>query len=225
MSVIERLLKENNDIFQESITHPLTTELCQGTLADYKLFTYLHQDLKYFQISLNLFGKTLAYCDFPKAAIRLGKQIGFISSLENDYFTITLKELTDSSDLSKVKKLKDDDLTLPAVTKYLELLHYLTYESTSYIELITLLYVMEKTYLGWAQYNTEKGIKEGLAYKHQEWINLHLGYDFEAWVDFLASEVERVVKTEDEFKVCEAMFVKTVKLETEFFEACYTYRE
>lgn len=225
MSVIERLLKEHNDIFQESISHPLTNELCQGILDDYKLYTYLHQDLKYFQVGLSLFGKTLAYCDYPKAAIRLGKQIGFISSLENDYFTITLKELIENSDLTKVKNLKEQDLTLDEVTKYLELLNYLTYESTSYIELITLLYVMEKTYLGWAQYNTEKGIKEGLAYKHQEWINLHLGYDFEAWVNFLGSEVERVVKTEEDYKICEAMFVKTVKLETEFFEACYSYSE
>lgn len=225
MSVIERLLKEHNDIFQESISHPLTNELCQGTLADYKLYTYLHQDLKYFQLGLNLFGKTLAYCDYPAAAIRLGKQIGFISSQENDYFTTTLKELTENSDLSKVKKLKEENLTLSSVTKYLDLLNYLTYESTSYIELITLLYVMEKTYLGWAQYNTERGIKKDLAYKHQEWINLHLDYAFEEWVNFLGSEVERVVKLEDDYKVCEAMFVKTVKLETEFFESCYSYSE
>ncbi|KAK6877806.1 Protein PET18 [Candida tropicalis] len=225
MSVIERLLKEHNDIYQKSISHPLTNELCQGTLEDYRLYTYLHQDLKFFQVGLNLFGKTLAYCDYPNAAIRLGKQIGFVSSLENDYFTITLKELTEKSDLSKVRKLKEQDLILPEVAKYIQFLNYLTYKTTSYIELITGLYVMEKTYLGWAQYNTERGIKKDLAYKHQEWINLHLDYAFEEWVNFLGSEVERVVKLEDDYKVCEAMFVKTVKLETEFFESCYSYSE
>ena len=76
MSVIERLLKEHNDIYQKSISHPLTNELCQGTVEDYRLYTYLHQDLKFFQVGFNLFGKTLAYCDYQNAAIRLGKQIG-----------------------------------------------------------------------------------------------------------------------------------------------------
>ncbi|EMG49295.1 PET18 Protein PET18 [Candida maltosa Xu316] len=225
MSVIEELLAKHHNLYNKSVSHPLTNELCQGTIPDYKLFTYLHQDLKFFQIGLNLFGKTLAYCDDPEAAIRLGKQVGFISNDENDYFTNSLKELEDNGDLTKVEKLRKDNLVLPEVHRYIEFLKYLTFQSTSYVEIITFMYVMEKCYLGWAEYNVAKGIPKDLAYKHQEWINLHYGDDFEGWVKFLQSEVERVVKTDEDFNICETAFVKSFQLEINFFESCYSYSE
>ncbi|CAX40414.1 protein Pet18 homologue, putative [Candida dubliniensis CD36] len=227
MSTIDKLLKVHQDLFLQSISHPLTNELCEGTLADYKLFTYLNQDLKFFQIGLNLFGKTLAYCDDPKSAIILGKQIGFVSTDENDYFIKTLKELEQNEDLIKVViNLKEENLTLVKVQQYIKYLQYLTFESNSYVEIITFMYTMEKVYLGWAEYNiARKAIPSDLPYKYQEWINLHYGLDFTKWVQFLHNEVERVVKTKEDFNICEKSFVKCLELEIDFFQACYEYQE
>lgn len=225
-TTIDKLLELHQDLFLQSISHPLTNELCEGLLADFKLFTYLNQDLKFFQIGLNLFGKTLAYCDDSKSAIILGKQIGFISTDENDYFTRALKEL-EQNDLTNVLNLKNNKtLILPKVQQYIDYLQYLTFESNSYVEIITFMYTMEKVYLGWAEYNVaQKTIPSNLPYKYQEWINLHYGPDFSKWVQFLQNEVERVVKTKEDFIICEKSFVKSLELEIDFFQACYDYHE
>ncbi|KAK6461210.1 transcription regulator [Scheffersomyces coipomensis] len=226
--IIDSLIEKHQDQFHQSISHPLTNELCQGILPDYKLFTYLIQDLKFFQIGLNLFGKVLALCDDPKPSIVLGKQIGFVSNDENDYFFTCIEQLK-TDNLAQLKQysgkmLLDPAPTLPAVQKYLDFLNYLIFESKSYIELITFMYVMEKVYLGWAEYN-EHLIPANLPYKYQEWVRLHSGADFTKWVAFLKSEVVRVVKTDEDKYECEKAFITALTHEIEFFKATYEYKE
>ena len=186
--------------------------------------------MKFFQIGLNLFGKVLAYCDDSKAAITLGKQIGFISNDENDYFFKCLEQLKDESlhELqNKVSQmLLEQPITLPEVQKYNELLTELTYESKSYVELITYMYTMEKVYLGWADYSIDnKLIPANITYKHKEWIRLHSGDDFSNWVAFLKSEVDRVVKSPEDREISERVFVRALDHEIAFFNACYNYDE
>lgn len=226
--IIDLLLAKHYELFQESISHPLTNELCQGILPNYKLYTYLHQDLKFFQKGLNVFGKVLAFCDNPEAAITLGKQIGYISNDENDYFfncfqQIKLESLNHLQ--SKIPTiLKDDSFELPEVKQYNDFLTNLVLNCNSYIELITFMYTMEKVYLEWANYNiSNNSVPPNLPYKYKEWIVLHNGPDFTNWVQFLKQEVLRVVKTREQQLVCEQIFLKVLKLEIAFFNACYYY--
>lgn len=230
VSFSDKLLLKYNDKFQTSISHPLTLELCKGTLPNYKLFTYLVQDLKYFQIGMNIFGKTLSLCDNTESSNILGKQIGFISNDENDYFSKCLKQLR-SENLQELKQnssqmLQEDAIELPAVKKYIDYMKELNLNSKSYVEMITFLYVMEQVYLGWANYNFENGnVKENLEYKYNEWIVLHSGKEFSLWTLFLKNEVDRVAHSDEEMALCEATFVKTLDLEIEFFDECYNYLE
>ncbi|KAK6457397.1 transcription regulator [Scheffersomyces xylosifermentans] len=230
MSIVDQLLEKYQDKVEQSTTHPLTNELCEGTLADYRLFTYLTQDLKFFQIGLNLFGKVLSYCDDAESSIVLAKQIGFLSNDENDYFFKSLSQLKEENlaqlESKASKMLLKEPVTLPEVQSYIDLLTDLTFNSTSYVELITFMYVMEKVYLGWAEHNLAGNtIPKDLAYKYNEWIVLHSGPDFTKWTKFLEDEVVRVVKTEQDKRICEEMFVKALDLEISFFTACYNYSE
>ncbi|CAK9437520.1 uncharacterized protein LODBEIA_P18980 [Lodderomyces beijingensis] len=220
------LVKDSETGFAKSISHPLTTELCQGDLADYVLYTYLVQDLKFFEFGLNVLGKTLALCDDSTASIRLAKQIGFLAHDENTYFRDTLAELETAADLAQVAKLKQDNsITLAEVQGYIDYLKYMTFECDSYVELITFCYAMEKVYLGWVEYNRDKGqIATGLAAKFQNWIDLHSGDHFVEWVDFLCKEVERTTTTPEAREVSKRVFDKAVALEIDFFESCYNYR-
>lgn len=226
--IIERLLAKHAGLFQESITTALTNELCRGTLPNYKLYTYLNQDLKFFQKGLNVFGKVLAYCDEPRAAITLGKQIGFISNDENDYFFASFNQI-ESESLPELQSkipaiLENNTFELPEVKQYNDFLTYLIYKSDSYVELITFLYLMEKVYLEWANHNIHaKVIPQDLPYKYNEWVVLHSGEEFTNWVEFLKQEVLRVVKTPDQEQICENTFLKALKLEISFFNACYDY--
>ncbi|CAH2350169.1 protein Pet18p [[Candida] railenensis] len=227
MSFVSSLASKYEGLIRESVSHPLTDELCKGELPDYKLFVYLNQDLKFFQRGMNVFGKTLAYCDDAKSSITLGKQIGFVSNDENEYFEKCLREI-ELHAKEKVPKMASSNVVLPKVQEYLDLLDFLTYKSESYLELVTFMYVMEFVYLGWAEYNICLGnVKGDLEYKYNEWIVLHSGPDFSNWVEFLKNEVERVTAnaTEEELKLCERTFVRALKLEIDFFEECYKYSE
>lgn len=228
MGYVEELLERFAEKFQTSVSHPLTNELCDGTLPDHILYTYLIQDLKFVEIGLRFFGNALARCELPSSIVTLGKQIGFVSNSEYSYFVECLQQLRDESG-DQLKKyvpsmLNTDPPALPAVQKYLDVLHYLACDSRSYEELITFLYVLEKCYLGWALYNMATKDVSRLQYKHKEWIDLHVGPDFEAWVDFLRRELERVAATSNNRDKIAQWFEKTIDLEIEFFDACYLYQ-
>lgn len=229
MSFLSSLLKQYSSAVEKSQTHPLTNELCRGTLLDAKLWVYLTQDLKFFQRGMNVFGRTLAYCDDANASITLAKQIGFVANDENDYFEKALKELKDSAAKSVPKMVNDPTLILPQVQIYLNLLDEMAYKCTSYVEIITFMYVMEFVYLGWANYNLqhEDVNMDNLPYRYKEWIVLHSGPEFTNWVNFLENEVNRVTfgADKDTLQLCENMFIKAVNLEIDFFDACYQYRE
>jgi thiaminase len=230
MNFVDELIEKYREKYTQSITHPLTNELCNGTLPNYKLYTYLVQDLKFFQIGLNVLGKTIAYCDSSESAIVLGKQVGFLCNDENEYFARCLQELKDNHfdelQTHVGKLVADESITLDAVKLYNEFLQYLTYESTSYIELITFVYVMEQVYLGWANYNIDHNtVAANLPYKYNEWIVLHSGQDFTKWTNFLKLEVIRCVQTPEQKTLCEKYFVKALDHEIAFFSDCYNYNE
>lgn len=230
ISIVNYLLEKYKEDFNESITHELTNELCSGTLPDYKLYTYLVQDLKFFQIGMQIFGKTLAYCDDPTSSNIIAKQIGFVANEENDYFNNCLLHLEETNREELEKKCKemlarDRSPTLPAVKNYLEYLKFVIYDATSYVEIITFVYVMEQVYLGWADYQFRRNrVKADLEFKHRGWIELHSGDKFTSWVAFLRNEVDRVVKSDWDKKRCEETFIKTLRLETGFWNACYQYK-
>lgn len=227
MTFVNSLLKKFEAKFLAATNHPLTNELCDGTLPDYKLYTYLVQDLKFFQLGLNLLGNTLARCDAPESAIVLGKQIGFISNDENTYFFRCLDQLRRESLTELQNKvpamLEDMPHIIPEVNRYLSVMDYLAFESKSYEELVVFVYVMEKVYLGWAEVNISSKDTTKLAYKHKEWVDLHSGADFESWVEFLGQEVERVAINDESKKIIENWFLKTLDLEVAFFDGCYYY--
>ena len=217
-------ITKHSDLYNKSVTHPLTTELCKGTLPNHVLFTYLNQDLKFFNLGLSVMGKALAVCPNPESRVRLARQIGFFANDENLYFTKTLEEL-EHEDLSQVAKLKSNGLVLPEVQEYLDFMKRAIY-NYDYVQIATFLYVMEKIYLDWATSELAKEkSKSNLPYKYQEWINLHTGKAFTEWVEFLEKEVVDNTKSTDDKRKSEDTFVETVKLEIGFFESCYSYRD
>ncbi|ODV81109.1 heme oxygenase-like protein [Suhomyces tanzawaensis NRRL Y-17324] len=215
MSFVDLLLHKYASQLSGAVTHQLTQQLCSGTLPDHVLFTYLTQDLMFFNSGLQVFGKALAQCDDARAAIVLGKQIGFICNDENDYFKIVLDQLRDSVSAKVADMTSSKPPVLPAVAQYIDFMATLN----TYPEVITFMYAMEKVYLDWAE---ETELAADLPYKHKEWIVLHSGEAFTAWTAFLKSEVERVVD-DSTAKDCERVFHQTLELEIAFFQECYRY--
>lgn len=221
MSTTKELQHTYSKIVEKATKHPFTVELCDGSLADEKLYVYLLQDYSYFKITLKLLAKALEICDHFPSCLDLGKQIGEFCGAENNYFDTCIKELeADHSVKSKVKRMHENTFPLPAVQKYNDYVQNLVSDAELYAQVITSIFSMEFVYLKWA---SDTPIVPGLTYKHQEWINLHTGEDFETWVKFLEREVNRVYTGNE--GVIETTFVDVLNLEIEFFNDCYSYTD
>lgn len=215
MSTVETLLSKHKNIVQRASQHELTKQLCQGTLADRTLYVYLLQDLQFFETGLRLICKITSLAPTTHALITLAKKIGFFANDENTYFQDCIKLLKD-----KAVTDADDPLHqygskfLPSVGPYVQFLEEMCeVNKFNYAELITYLWVAEEIYLQWA-HNLPK--KENLHWKHQTWIDLHDGEHFITWVEFLRDEVNQFKLQE-----VEAMFIKCVNYEFDFFDGCF----
>ncbi|KAH3902415.1 related to Protein PET18 [Saccharomycodes ludwigii] len=221
MSVTDKLIKKYQEKFDKTINHPLTKELCNGTLPDKTLYIYLEQDLKFFHVGLRTILKTTMLAPENDVMMRLAKQVGFLANAEHGYFEQVLKLLESSID-TKNTKIPE---VLPEVGVYLDFLKNLTTDhSITYEQLITFLWCSEFCYLRWAQIAEEqKLIPSDLHWKYKEWINLHSGEHFEEWTYFLQAQVDKINVSKN-FADIEKIFEQTIDLEYKFFESCYTFK-
>lgn len=223
-TLLETLRKKYHDKLEHATNHPFVRELCNGTLDDTVLFTYLTQDLKFFNLSLRLLARGTSMCTDPTALITLGKQIGYFSASEATYFDLTLTELRAKPEKLAPSMLKNPSETLPEVHEFLSFLEE-NMNSDSYTEIITCFFIFEFIYLEWAQRHGSNATEIAkLPYKHKEWVYLHLGPHFERWVNFLGSEVARVTEDIKEREKAERIAARVLDLECMFFDACYNYK-
>lgn len=223
MRLSEDLIQSYSSTFQKAVDHPLVKELCAGTLSDKALYVYLTQDTKYFRLYIQIILKTAYLCDSDDAKIGFGKQIGFISNDENTYFDKAIRFLLDK-DPSLGQKYNPKTFMPDEVQAYIDMLTKLSarLETYSYAQLVTYLWTTEVIYLKWAKkaMQTEGAVAENLHWRYKEWITLHCVDNFEAYVDFLQNEVDRLVDRDE----VDSIFRKTVDMEYGFFEACYRNR-
>ncbi|VEU23971.1 DEKNAAC105107 [Brettanomyces naardenensis] len=210
------LINSYDDKFSSTISHPLVQQLCAGTLPDKTLFIYLTQDLKYFALYLKIILKTAYLCKDEATTIRFGKQIGFITNDENDYFEKTVNFLLKRD--PSLKKYQDKSFIPHQVKEYINFLEELAarLEDYSYNQLVTYLWTTEIVYLRWAQLflATPDAIPKDLHWRFREWIDLHSIESFEEYVIFLQRQVDGISDRNE----VEEIFRKTVNLEYGFFE-------
>lgn len=96
VSTTDALLSKYDKEFKKATEHPLTKELCQGTLKDATLYAYLAQDLQFFEQGLRLLCKLTALAPTAESLITLAKKIGFFANSENNYFQDALELLAPS---------------------------------------------------------------------------------------------------------------------------------
>lgn len=223
-TLLEALRKKHHEKLDHATNNPFVRELCDGTLDDAILFTYLTQDLKFFNLSLRLLARCTSLCTEPTALVTLGKQIGYLSASEATYFDLTLTELRSKPEKLAPAMLKNPSVTLPEVQEFLNFLDE-SMNSDSYTEIITCLFIFEFIYLEWAQRHGSNATEIAkLPYKHKEWVYLHIGPDFERWVNFLGAEVARVTEDFSEREKAERIAVRVLDLECKFFDSCYYYK-
>ncbi|QLQ82558.1 hypothetical protein HG537_0H03210 [Torulaspora globosa] len=212
MSTTDCLLVKYQDVFKKATEHELTKELCQGTLKDSILYTYLAQDLQFFETGLKLICKVTSLAPSVDSLITLAKKIGFFANDENTYFHDALELLKPAVEESRREFLGKEQIG--SIKKYVGFLAEMTEDASyTYGQLVTYLWCAEEVYWKWAH---DLPRAENLHWKYQTWIDLHDGEHFQVWCEFLKNEVDKYSLEE-----VETVFQKTLQLEYEFFEECY----
>ena len=197
-----------------AVGHRFVQELWRGELAPGVLSTYLVQDNQFFDSFVALMGAAVASADSVQPRVVHARQLAVVAGPENDFFARAL----DALDVPLGERTSP--VLLEPTQGFLELMDTAR-RSADYTLCLTVLLVAEWLYLDWATRPDADAPDEPI---QREWIELHRGPAFEAWVAFLRSEFDRVTARADAARreQVRELFTRAVALELAFFEAAYT---
>ncbi|MEQ4726127.1 TenA family protein [Nonomuraea sp. B19D2] len=189
------------------VTHPFAMAITTGTAADADMRRYLEQDFQFVDSFTALLGAAVASADTFEARVPYGKFLGQVATTEEKtYFHRALAELGGRT-----------EVPLEPVTAAFRGLMDEVRAAQDYLLIVAVLCVAEWCYLGWAS-RAEEPLPE--RFVHREWIELHEGAEFRAWVAFLRGELDRLGAELDERRRTEVLgvFRRAVELERAFFD-------
>ncbi|MEJ2870041.1 TenA family protein [Actinomycetospora sp. OC33-EN08] len=187
------------EVWDAAVGHRFVDELGAGTVDDAVLARYLAQDALFLDAFVALLGAAVAAADRPGPRMVVARQLGLVAGDEDDYFARALARLGVDAPAEP----------LAPTSGFLALMDG-SRRSADYATAMTVLLVAEWLYLDWAQRVGD----EPADWLYAEWIALHRGPAFAAWVAFLRAEVDRVGADEQ-------AFARAVELELAFFDAAY----
>lgn len=196
-----------------AVDHRFTEQLRGDSLDDAVFRRYLVQDYAFLDPLVGAFGHALGDAPSMAAKRRLADFLGTLTDDENDYFQRSFDALgVDEGDRG------DPDLT-PATQAFVDLLGRAAREG-GYAETLAVLVPAEWVYRSWAGADVaERPERFYLA----EWIDLHDNPDFDAFVSWLRSELDRegAAAAPARQRRLERLFRRTVELEVAFFDSAY----
>jgi thiaminase/transcriptional activator TenA len=196
-----------------AVTHRFVRELGAGTLDRTVMRRYLVQDYQFLDAFVALLGAAIHAAPSLPRRLPLGRFLGMVVSAENTYFQR-------SFDALEVPAAERSAPVLAAPTAGFQALMRKAASSGRYGAMLAVLTVAEWVYLSWAA--PLAGRDPGW-FVFREWIELHSGPGFEAWVGFLRDELDAVHEAAEAAERAEiaALFRRAVALERAFFDAAY----
>ncbi|MFI6511116.1 TenA family protein [Streptosporangium sp. NPDC050855] len=193
------------------VNHPFAASITRGDVPDAAMRRYLIQDLQFVDSFTALLGAAVASADTFESRVPFGRFLGQ---------TATSEELTYFDRALEALGATPGDLTSPRLEPVTEEFRALMDEarrSLDYPTVLALLCVAEWSYLGWASRATGPLPRN---FVHREWIELHEGPEFRAWVQFIRGELDRLgprLGEEERLRVLD-VFRRAVRLERRFFD-------
>ena len=191
-----------------AVGHRFVAELRAGTVDDAVIARYLAQDLQFVDAFVALMGAGVAAADRPAPRLVLARQLGLVAGDEDDYFVRALRRLgvTGSQRSTPAAATRDFVELMDAARR-----------SADYGVVLAVLLVAEWLYLDWA----DRPGPVPSDWLHREWVDLHRGDAFAAWVAFLREEFDRVADAAPDPGPLDRAFTRAVDLELAFFDAAY----
>ena len=209
MGLTDDLRAETATTWDAAVGHRFVDQLWAGTVDDAVMARYLGQDAQFLDAFVALLGAAVAACDRTAARGPLARQLGLVAGDEDDYFGRALARLG----------VDPASVTPAAPTRGFVALMDEARTSADYPTILAVLVVAEWLYLDWASRDAPAPDD----WLHREWIDLHRGEAFAAWVALLRDELDRAVGTDDECRArAGAAFTRAVDLELAFFDAAFS---
>lgn len=197
----------------QAVNHRFVREVHDGTIADEVMTGYLIQDHRFLDSFLSLLGGAIASADTFEARLRFARFAGEVAGGENTYFLRSF----DALGVTEQQRAEVPNTT--ATSGFIGIFREAA-RTLDYAAALSVLLVTEWLYLDWAT-NVEPGTPKSDNFVHTEWVALHDGPDFAAFVDFLRQELDRVGPASEQ--VSYNFFGRTVELELAFFDQSYEY--
>lgn len=193
--------------------HRFTEELRDDTLADEVFRRYLVQDYAFLETLVGAFGHAVGTAPTMAAKSRLADFLGVLTADENDYFER-------SFDALGVDEETYTDPESTPTTRAFEDLLVRAGSDGGYAETLAVLVPAEWIYLTWATPAPEQRPDR---FYLAEWVDLHANEEFESFVGWLRSELDREGSAASARRQArlERLFRRTVELEVAFFDAAY----
>lgn len=209
----ERLRLEAEPDWSAVVEHRFVRELAAGTIERAVMRRYLIQDYQFIDALVVLLGAAIQTAPGFAERIALGRFLGLVVSAENTYFERSFDDLG-------VPAGERARPTLAAPTSAFRALMHEAAASRDYGSMIAVLTVAEWLYLSWA---APLARRPPDWFVLGEWVALHSGPDFEAWVAFLRGELDRAMEVGDAAarERIATRFRRAVELERAFFDAAY----
>lgn len=192
--------------------HRFTRELSADTVDDAVFRRYLVQDYAFVETLVDVAGRAIAQAPTMDAKGELTAFLATVTSDENDYFERSFDALDVPEDERESPELA------PVTREFEHLLQRASLEG-GYAETLAVLLPVEWVYLTWAQHAAGDQERFYLA----EWVELHDNPEFEAFVEWLQAEMDRVgpdLSKRRQERV-ERFFSEAVDREVDFFDAAY----
>lgn len=190
------------------VSHPFAEAIGRGDVPPEKMQRYLNQDLQFVDAFTALLGAAVACADSFEARVPFGRFLGQIATdTERTYFHRALSALGAGSGTARPEPVTADFRRLMDDTR----------RSQDYPVVLAVLCVAEWSYLGWAS-RVPRPLPADFV--HRDWVELHSGPDFEAWVAFLRGELDRLGPALDDAAQSRVLdvFRRATRLERRFFD-------
>ena len=209
----EYLRNSSGKLWNEATNHKFTNELKNDKLEDHIFKKYIIQDYIFIETLVTLIGKAVYLSPNMNSKIKWANFVYAITSDEDNDFQRSF----DALDISKEERT-NTKLFL-TISDFSKLMHEVANTGT-YEEILAVILAAEWVYYTWAS-NAKKPYPK--RFYLSEWITLHNNSSFKATLDWIKKELDitsQKLTISEQHKVAN-LFIKIVRLEVSFFDACY----
>ena len=212
MSLTTELREEHEKLWEMMVTHPFVKEMGDGSLPTEKFASYFIQDYVFVSDLVTLIAHGIAKAPDFDAASRLNDFLTGVLNPENDLFVRAFEELGVSEDEYSSATAS------PTTQAFSDFLVRVGLEG-DFLDIITVLYVTEGTYLDWATRLIEAG-KSPEQPIYREWIEIHGPEVLGELVDWMGSRLDEADDLDFRPQAAEA-FLTALRYEHLFWESAY----